>query len=79
MGDHGTGWFPECRVPGRRVPVRRSRSRRSATTRRGQRVPRSLQLYSVDPKNVTDAVTITAAGGLPDHLDMNFGCPTSTP
>ncbi|GLZ38381.1 tRNA-dihydrouridine synthase [Actinokineospora sp. NBRC 105648] len=37
--------------------------------------PRSLQLYSVDPKNVTDAVTIIAAEGLADHLDMNFGCP----
>ncbi|WP_033401432.1 tRNA dihydrouridine synthase DusB [Actinokineospora enzanensis] len=37
--------------------------------------PRSLQLYSVDPKNVTDAVTMITAEGLADHLDMNFGCP----
>ncbi|PPK67778.1 tRNA dihydrouridine synthase DusB [Actinokineospora auranticolor] len=37
--------------------------------------PRSLQLYSVDPRNVTDAVTMIAAEGMADHLDMNFGCP----
>ncbi|MBM7770681.1 nifR3 family TIM-barrel protein [Actinokineospora baliensis] len=37
--------------------------------------PRSLQLYSVDPRNVTDAVKMIAAEGMADHLDMNFGCP----
>lgn len=37
--------------------------------------PRSLQLYSVDPANMREAVKIIAAEDLADHIDMNFGCP----
>ncbi|WP_026423182.1 tRNA dihydrouridine synthase DusB [Actinokineospora inagensis] len=37
--------------------------------------PRSLQLYSVDPKNMAEAVKIIAGEGLADHIDSNFGCP----
>ncbi|MBC6446657.1 tRNA dihydrouridine synthase DusB [Actinokineospora xionganensis] len=37
--------------------------------------PRSMQLYSVDPANMREAVKIIVAENLADHIDMNFGCP----
>lgn len=37
--------------------------------------PRSLQLYSVDPKYTYAAAKMIADEGLADHIDMNFGCP----
>ena len=37
--------------------------------------PRSLQLYGVDPVVVREAVTMIAAEGRADHIDLNFGCP----
>src|SRR5262245_25720678 len=37
--------------------------------------PRSLQLYSVDPKAMSEAVKYLVGENLVDHLDQNFGCP----
>ncbi|MEO8528419.1 MAG: tRNA dihydrouridine synthase DusB [Pseudolysinimonas sp.] len=37
--------------------------------------PRSIQLYGVDPKTVSDAVTMLVAEDRADHIDLNFGCP----
>ena len=37
--------------------------------------PRSIQLYSVDPKTVSEAVTMLVAEDRADHVDLNFGCP----
>lgn len=37
--------------------------------------PRSIQLYSVDPKTVAEAVTMLVAEDRADHVDLNFGCP----
>jgi nifR3 family TIM-barrel protein len=37
--------------------------------------PRSLQLYSADPRNMSEAVKFLAGEGLVDHLDGNYGCP----
>ncbi len=37
--------------------------------------PRSIQLYSVDPKTVAEAVTMLVAEDRADHIDLNFGCP----
>ena len=36
---------------------------------------RSIQLYGVDPKTVSDAVTMLVAEDRADHIDLNFGCP----
>ncbi|MCP2030720.1 nifR3 family TIM-barrel protein [Okibacterium sp. HSC-33S16] len=36
---------------------------------------RSIQLYGVDPKTVSEAVTILVAEDRADHIDLNFGCP----
>ena len=38
-------------------------------------VPRSIQLYGVDPKTMTEAVTMLVAEDRADHIDLNFGCP----
>ncbi|GAA3601294.1 tRNA dihydrouridine synthase DusB [Agrococcus terreus] len=37
--------------------------------------PRSVQLYTVDPKTVGDAVDIIVGEDRADHIDLNFGCP----
>ncbi|HXR43194.1 MAG TPA: tRNA dihydrouridine synthase DusB [Pseudolysinimonas sp.] len=37
--------------------------------------PRSIQLYGVDPKTVSDAVRLLVAEDRADHIDLNFGCP----
>lgn len=36
---------------------------------------RSIQLYAVDPKTVSEAVTMLVAEDRADHIDLNFGCP----
>ncbi len=36
---------------------------------------RSVQLYGVDPKTISDAVTMLVAEDRADHIDLNFGCP----
>jgi nifR3 family TIM-barrel protein len=37
--------------------------------------PRSLQLYTVDPKYTYEAARMVVSENLADHIDMNFGCP----
>ncbi|WP_314647842.1 tRNA dihydrouridine synthase DusB [uncultured Microbacterium sp.] len=37
--------------------------------------PRSIQLYGVDPKTISEAVRIIVAEDHADHIDLNFGCP----
>ena len=36
---------------------------------------RSVQLYGVDPKTISEAVTMLIAEDRADHIDLNFGCP----
>jgi nifR3 family TIM-barrel protein len=38
-------------------------------------LPRSIQLYGVDPTVVGTAVRMIVAEDLADHIDLNFGCP----
>ncbi|MEU3653012.1 tRNA dihydrouridine synthase DusB [Streptomyces sp. NPDC032161] len=38
-------------------------------------IPRSIQLYGVDPVTVGKAVRMIVDEGLADHIDLNFGCP----
>ncbi len=37
--------------------------------------PRSLQLYTTDPKYTYEAAKMIVDENLADHIDMNFGCP----
>ncbi|MEY3561327.1 MAG: tRNA dihydrouridine synthase DusB [Actinomycetota bacterium] len=34
-----------------------------------------MQLYGVDPKTISEAVTMLVAEDRADHIDLNFGCP----
>lgn len=36
---------------------------------------RSVQLYGVDPKTISQAIKILVDEDLADHIDLNFGCP----
>lgn len=36
---------------------------------------RSVQLYGVDPKTISDAIKILVDEDRADHIDLNFGCP----
>jgi tRNA-dihydrouridine synthase len=38
-------------------------------------VPRSIQLYGVDPRTISEAVKFLVDEDLCDHIDLNFGCP----
>lgn len=37
--------------------------------------PRSIQLYGVDPRTVSEAISFLVNEDLADHIDLNFGCP----
>lgn len=37
--------------------------------------PRSIQLYGVEPRTVSEAVRFLVDQDLADHIDLNFGCP----
>lgn len=36
---------------------------------------RSVQLYGVDPKTISEAVSMLVSENRADHIDLNFGCP----
>ncbi|MFI9506053.1 tRNA dihydrouridine synthase DusB [Nocardia sp. NPDC052566] len=38
-------------------------------------LPRSMQLYGVDPATLGEAVRIIVGEGWADHIDLNLGCP----
>lgn len=38
-------------------------------------IPRSLQLYGVDPTSISEAVSFLVNAHGVDHIDLNFGCP----
>jgi nifR3 family TIM-barrel protein len=38
-------------------------------------MPRSVQLYGVDPVTIAAAVKVIRQRDLADHIDLNFGCP----
>ncbi len=40
-----------------------------------QESPRSIQLYSVDPRTTAAAVRLLVSEDRCDHIDLNFGCP----
>ncbi|MDP9852799.1 tRNA dihydrouridine synthase DusB [Corynebacterium lowii] len=40
-----------------------------------EETPRSLQLYTTDPKHTYEAARMIVEENLADHIDMNFGCP----
>jgi len=64
-----------CEMVTARALVERHPVTMHMTTFAPDELPRSLQLYSVDPDTTYAAARMIAAEGLADHIDMNFGCP----
>ena len=58
-----------------RARVERTPESMRLITHHESETPRSIQLYGVDPKTVSEAVTMLVAEDRADHIDLNFGCP----
>jgi len=64
-----------CEMVTARALVERHPVTMHMTTFAPDELPRSLQLYTVDPATTYSAARMIAEEGLADHIDMNFGCP----
>jgi nifR3 family TIM-barrel protein len=58
-----------------RALVERNRKTLLLASFAADEIPRSLQLYGVDPVSVGEAVALLVGEARVDHIDMNFGCP----
>ncbi len=64
-----------CEMVTARALVERNDKTLHMTTFAPDENPRSLQLYTVDPKYTYEAAKMIVDENLADHIDMNFGCP----
>jgi len=72
--EFGGGLFVSEMVTSRALVERNEESLRLVGHHPSEEV-RSVQLYGVDPKTISDAVTLLVAEDRADHIDLNFGCP----
>ncbi len=72
--EFGAGLYVSEMITSRALVERTPESMRLITHHESE-VPRSIQLYGVDPKTVAEAVTMLVAEDRADHIDLNFGCP----
>ena len=64
-----------CEMVTARALVERNEKTLHMTTFAPDEDPRSLQLYTTDPKYTYEAAKMIVDENLADHIDMNFGCP----
>ncbi|MDO5076977.1 tRNA dihydrouridine synthase DusB [Corynebacterium sp.] len=64
-----------CEMVTARALVERNEKTLRMTTFAPNEDPRSLQLYTTDPKYTYEAAKMVVDENLADHIDMNFGCP----
>ena len=64
-----------CEMITARAMVARNPKTLHMTTFAEVETPRSMQLYTVDPKFTYEAVRMIVEEDIADHVDMNFGCP----
>lgn len=64
-----------CEMITARAMVARNEKTLHMTTFADVETPRSMQLYTVDPKFTYEAVRMIVEENIADHVDMNFGCP----
>jgi nifR3 family TIM-barrel protein len=74
--EYGAGLYVCEMITARAVVERHPGTMHMMTFGAGE-FPRSMQLYGVDPKTMTEAVEIIVGEGLADHIDSNFGCPVA--
>ncbi|WP_396897443.1 tRNA dihydrouridine synthase DusB [Nesterenkonia ebinurensis] len=72
--EYGGGLYVNEMVTARALVERRPESLR-IIKHEPDEVPRSVQLYSVDPVTTGHAVRILVEEDRADHIDLNFGCP----
>ncbi|WP_150308993.1 tRNA dihydrouridine synthase DusB [Planctomonas psychrotolerans] len=72
--EFGAGLYVSEMITSRALVERTPESMRLITHHPSE-TPRSIQLYGVDPKTVSEAVTMLVAEDRADHIDLNFGCP----
>ncbi|MCM3659024.1 tRNA dihydrouridine synthase DusB [Agromyces mediolanus] len=72
--EFGAGLYVSEMITSRALVERTPESMRLITHHESE-TPRSIQLYGVDPKTVSKAVTMLVAEDRADHIDLNFGCP----
>jgi nifR3 family TIM-barrel protein len=72
--EFGAGLYVSEMITSRALVERTPESLRLITHHPSE-TPRSIQLYGVDPKTVSEAVTMLVAEDRADHIDLNFGCP----
>ncbi|MDY5786080.1 tRNA dihydrouridine synthase DusB [Corynebacterium sp.] len=64
-----------CEMITARALVERNEKTLHMTTFADVEKPRSMQLYTVDPRYTYEAVRMIVEEDIADHVDMNFGCP----
>jgi nifR3 family TIM-barrel protein len=72
--EFGAGLYVSEMITSRALVERTPESMRLITHHESE-TTRSIQLYGVDPKTVSEAVTMLVAEDRADHIDLNFGCP----
>lgn len=72
--EYGAGLYVSEMITSRALVERNATTMRLITHHESE-VPRSIQLYGVDPKTVAEAVRVLVAEDRADHIDLNFGCP----
>lgn len=72
--EYGAGLYVSEMITSRALVERTAESMRLITHHPSE-TTRSIQLYGVDPKTVSEAITMLVAEDRADHIDLNFGCP----
>ncbi|WJL95661.1 tRNA dihydrouridine synthase DusB [Microbacterium sp. ET2] len=72
--EYGAGLYVSEMITSRAL-VERNATTMRLITHHASEVPRSIQLYGVDPVTVEAAVKLLVEEDRADHIDLNFGCP----
>jgi len=72
--EYGAGLYVSEMITSRALVERTPESMRLIQHHESE-TTRSIQLYGVAPKTVSEAVTMLVAEDRADHIDLNFGCP----
>lgn len=72
--EYGAGLYVSEMITSRALVERTPTSMRLIKHHESE-TPRSIQLYGVDPRTVSEAVKFLVDENLADHIDLNFGCP----
>ena len=72
--EYGGGLYVSEMVTSRALVERTEESMRLIGHHESEDI-RSVQLYGVDPKTISEAITMLISEDRADHIDLNFGCP----